>query len=85
MEVEKWSAPAKNPPPPGWIFGPSGGPIWASENPLRLIFGLILGILKEKAQSVKNEGPSIVFAHFWGPGMALKLPSWGHVGLKLAS
>ena len=74
MEVEKGSACAKDFGLLGLILGPSWGPIWASWGPLGLIFGLILGILTQKAQSAKNEGPPYVFAHFWGPGRALTGP-----------
>ena len=74
MEVEKGSAFLKDDGPFLTILGPSWGPIWASKGPLRLIFGLILGILTRKARKLKNEGPPMQNGHFWGWGESLKGP-----------
>ena len=71
--------------PFGALLGPSWGPQGASWGPLGLIFGVIFGILREEERKSKNEGPPEQNGHLWGPGEALKRPSWGHDGLKLAS
>ena len=69
----------------GPFLGPSWGPYRPYVGPLGVIFGLILSILKRKAQKPKNEGCPTRNPHFWGPKRALEGPCWGHVGVKLAS